>query len=197
MVVPAIERRPVVETRSEPIPKRWTVKEAYAWLELFPESKFELIEGQIYERMSHTPKHANRVAVAGGWAAEVFGGTAVRQQLPLAMLGLDSETSEPEPDIVVVKPGDYDSRHPRPDEVLLVVEITYTSHKMDLETKAALYGRNGIVEYWALDLQSRRLIVHREPSEKGYGVITILDESRSIAPLAAPENSVTVASLLP
>ncbi|MDX2182192.1 MAG: Uma2 family endonuclease [Bryobacteraceae bacterium] len=186
-----------MEAPPEREPKRWTVKEAYAWLELFPEARFELIEGKVYERMAHSPEHAGGVRRLTRWAIRVFGDESISSQLPLSMIGRDAETSEPEPDIVVVKPGDYDSRHPRPDEVLLVVEITYTSHKMDLETKAALYGRNGIVEYWALDLQSRRLIVHREPSEKGYGVITILDESRSIAPLAAPEHSVTVASLLP
>jgi len=188
---------PAVEEWVAPRPKRWTVKEAYAWAELFPEARFELIEGEIFERMSHSPEHAYRLCLVGGWASSVFGGESVRQQLPLSMRGAEADFSEPEPDIAVVRPGDYSRRHPQPDEALLIVEITYTSHKMDLETKASLYGRNGVPEYWALDLPGRRLFVHREPSATGYGVITILDESRSIAPLAAPDRLVKVADLLP
>jgi Uma2 family endonuclease len=62
--------------------------------------------------------------------------------------------------------------------------------------KAALYARAGIAEYWALDLNGRRLIVHRDPRGSVYKSVVAYSEQERVAPLSASESEVLVADLL-
>ena len=56
---------------------------------------------------------------------------------------------------------------------MLAVEVSATSLYTGLKIKAGLYVRAGIPEYWALDVESRRLFVHRYP-ENGKWLSRIL-----------------------
>ena len=69
-----------------------------------------------------------------------------------------------------------------------------TSLSFDLNTKAALYARAGIAEYWVLDIPGRRLIVHRFPAAGRYSGVNAYAETESAAPLAAPETPFKVAA---
>ena len=64
----------------------------------------------------------------------------------------------------------------RPDELLLVAEVSSTTLAFDLMAKVRLYACAGIAEYWVLDLEGRRLIVHRDAAEGAYRSITAFDE---------------------
>jgi Uma2 family endonuclease len=77
--------------------------------------------------------------------------------------------------------------NPQPEDVQLLVEISDSTLNYDLSVKAALYARAGIVEYWVLDVNGRRLIVHREPEGDGYLSITVYVEDELVAPLVAPK----------
>jgi Uma2 family endonuclease len=106
--------------------------------------------------------------------------------------------SLPEPDLAVLaesKP-DFDKRHPRGDELLLVIEVSDTTAYFDLSRKAALYGAARIPEYWVLDLTRRLLVVHREPFESGYRLIRLFTESDTVS-LENCSESVRVSDLLP
>ena len=84
---------------------------------------------------------------------------------------------------------------PLPDEISLVVEVSDTTLRFDLRDKASLYARAGIIECWVVDLNGRKLIVHREPKEGHYTSVVSYDENDSVAPLAAPERTLAVRSL--
>ena len=74
--------------------------------------------------------------------------------------------SEPEPDLVV---RERDTPKPyHPSSAVLVIEVAASSLPVDLAVKAPLYASAGIAEYWVLDLDGRRAIVHREPGAGGY-----------------------------
>jgi Uma2 family endonuclease len=68
----------------------------------------------------------------------------------------------------------------------LVVEVADTTLNFDLTTKAALYARAGIADYWVLDVSARRLIVHRHAESGEYMAILVYTEQENVAPLAAP-----------
>ena len=72
----------------------------------------------------------------------------------------------PEPDIVVALMTDdpFVSR----ESALLAVEISASSLAFDLGEKAALYARNGVPEYWIVDLPGARVICLTEPSDTVY-----------------------------
>jgi Uma2 family endonuclease len=80
--------------------------------------------------------------------------------------------------------------------VALLVEVSDSTVKFDLSTKAALYARAGIVEYWVVDLKGRSLIVHREPVAGVYKSVVGYSNEERVTPLAAPGQEIPVADLL-
>lgn len=74
--------------------------------------------------------------------------------------------SEPEPDLVV---RERDTPKPyHPSSAVLVIEVAASSLPVDLAVKAPLYASAGITEYWVLDLDGQRAVVHRKPGASGY-----------------------------
>jgi hypothetical protein len=74
----------------------------------------------------------------------------------------------------------------------------------DRGTKAALYARARLADYWILDLVDRVLEVSRRPAAVSQPSVewrdrdvTILRETASIVPLARPDGVIDVAALLP
>ena len=119
------------------------------------------------------------------WLSQAFGYDFVNPSAPIDVAPEDNPTNEPEPDIIVSKQdlSHFVSANPRPEDLHLVVEVADTTINFDLPTKAALYARAGVVEYWVLDITGRRLIVHRDATPKGYASIVVYGEHESVAPL--------------
>ena len=181
-----------------PRKKLWTRDEARFIQNsgLLDDGQYELIEGELLQKMPKNEPHVFSTALTRSWAEGVFGGLFVRSQDPIAL----DEHNEPEPDVVVLSKGmrEYLTLGTPPvDDVRLLVEVSDSTLEYDLNRKAALYARAGVVEYWVLDLPNRRLHVHLDPSEAGYGRVTTLAESQTIAPLANPNATVLVSALLP
>jgi Uma2 family endonuclease len=76
-----------------------------------------------------------------------------------------------------------------------VVETADTTLRFDLTVKGALYARAGIPEYWVLDTNARRLIVHREPTPSGYSSAVAYGEAETVSPIAAPARALLVKSV--
>ena len=74
--------------------------------------------------------------------------------------------SEPEPDLAIVRgsPRDHIERHPSPDELALVVEVSNSSLAEDRSVKARIYARAGIAVYWIVNLINMRIEVYSDPS---------------------------------
>jgi Uma2 family endonuclease len=160
--------------------KRFTRSEVDRMQELgiFDGQRCELIDGELIDKMGQNPPHAQAIRNLFAWLAAIFGVGRVQMQLPIEASSRDSEWSLPEPDIAVLAEtgGEYGKRHPRGDELLLIVEVADASLRQDLTKKRDLYARASAGEYWVLDLQSRRLIVHRNPADGEYRESAILNE---------------------
>jgi Uma2 family endonuclease len=87
--------------------------------------------------------------------------------------------------------------NPRPADLRLVVEISDTTLGFDLTTKAALYARAAISEYWVFDIAARRLIVHRDPRNGAYQSMVAYSDEERVSPLAAPGREFHVADAFP
>ena len=174
--------------------KRWTRDEcaAYEQAGLWESQHFELIEGELINKMGKKQPHVFGVRRAARSLGQVFGWDSVFTEAPINVAPQDRATNEPEPDLYVLKAASIEFRDlaPRPSDLALVVEIADTT--LDLTTKAALYARAGIPEYWVLDLNGRRLIVHRDPTSGLYkSVVAYSDQER-----VAPGRELLVADLL-
>jgi Uma2 family endonuclease len=106
--------------------------------------------------------------------------------------------SEPEPDVMLLKPvaDDYTSRHPQPDDVFLLIEVSDSTLDYDRAEKLPAYGRAGVLEVWIVNLQDATLEIYREPHFTGYGSKAVLHAGDQAAPLAFPDAVVDVAELL-
>jgi Uma2 family endonuclease len=182
--------------------RRWTRTEYDRLIDLGvfqPGEHVELLGGHLIVGEPQGTLHSTAVGLVEDALRASFGpGWVVRGQMPVA---LDDE-SEPEPDVAVV-PGarrDYANEHPaRP---VLVVEVAESSLATDRGTKAVLYARAGLADYWILNLIDRVLEVYRDPALTPgavwrYRSVTILGEASSIAPLARRDALIDVAALLP
>jgi Uma2 family endonuclease len=78
-----------------------------------------------------------------------------------------------------------------------VVEISDSTAAFDLATKAELYARAGIFEYWVFDISKCRLIVHRDPTAGKYQSVIAYSDQESVAPLSAPDHPFAVANAFP
>ena len=56
-------------------------------------------------------------------------------------------------------------RHPRPEDVFLLVEVSDSSIAYDRERKLTAYAKAGVREYWIVNLQQDILEVFRQPAD--------------------------------
>jgi Uma2 family endonuclease len=169
--------------------KRFTVDEYHRMGEtgIFgPEDRLELIDGEILEMSPIGQRHAGRVARANSLFVRAFGERAVvNPQNPLQL----SDWTEPQPDIVILKPRAdfYEHLRPTPGDVLLVMEVSDTTLRYDLKIKLAYFAVAAIPEVWIQDVNEDLLHVFREPQASKYSVSTRLNRGRVVSPLAFPE----------
>ena len=165
----------------------WTVDEYHRMIEtgiLTDSDQVELLEGRIIQMSPQRPPHAATTQRIDRYLQNRLRGLAdIRVQLPITL-----STSEPEPDIAVVRidPNGYAEHHPGSREILLLIEVAHTTLDKDREEKALAYARANIADYWILALSSRQVYIERNPTASGYQGETILNEEVSLAPLAFP-----------
>lgn len=74
----------------------------------------------------------------------------------------------PEPDIAWVREGSYVTGRPEADDALLIIEVGKSSLLVDLGNKALLYADAGIADYWVANIETKVLMVHRNPKAGKY-----------------------------
>ena len=180
--------------------KHWSLEEFYGLYRAgFVTQQSELIEGEIIEPMPTSSFHAYLVDFLERWLRTIFGDLYVREEKPLRIRETDGSESEPQPDLTVYKvpSTNFKFRHARPEDVVLVIEVSSSTRTYDLERKAPLYARAGIGEYWVVDVQGRQVIVHRDPQGGNYSSVTFRAETEEVSTLLHPEARLAISELLP
>jgi Uma2 family endonuclease len=181
--------------------KRWTRVEydALSSSGVLDDQKLELIEGELIEKVPKKPRHMFSASRLLKWAIIAFGFDFVLSEPYIDVAPNDNSTSEPEPDVIVVnrEVTHFADQKARPQDLALIIEISDTSLTFDLTTKAALYARAGIVDYWVLDITGRRMIVHRDPEDGRYLSVAAYSAEESVAPLAAPGSPFPIRDAFP
>lgn len=100
-----------------------------------------------------------------------------------------------EPDFVVMD-APLEEREARPDEIALIVEVSDSSLRYDLGTKARAYAAWGAPDYWVVDVAGRRVVAHSQPGPDGYARVEALGPGRTLT-LPRLEVAIEVVDLLP
>lgn len=149
-----------------PVLKRlFTVDEFHQMAEggVFGEDdRLELLDGEIVQMTPIGSRHAGCVMRLNAWFNQIAqSGALVSVQGPLVL----SEGTEFYPDIVLLRRREdfYSRSHPRPGDVLLVVEVADTTVDYDRRVKVLRYARSGVPEVWVVDLNARLIDVYARP----------------------------------
>lgn len=186
-------------SEAEPVQRhRFTVDEYFRMGEagvFAPDDRVELLDGEIFEMTPIGTTHAGCVnALEDLFRHHLRRRAIVAVQNPAIV----SQFSAPQPDLCLLRPrADFYRRaHPRPADILLVVEVSNTSLPFDRTRKAPAYAAAGIAETWIVDLEGDTVLVHRRPTARGYRVSAVRRRGDSIAPLAFPTCRLAVSAIL-
>ncbi len=198
--MPVAIHGPLVDTDSQPVRRKmWTREECDFLVQsgAIDPQRYELLEGELVEKVSKIHPHVRALLLLCNWLREVFGPVCVVQEPSIHLAPRDTPYSDPEPDALVLShPYDKFVDKANPEDIVLVVEVSDTSLAVDLTRKAALYARAAIQDYWVLDVNGRRIIVHREPRDGVYQSITAFADDEPVNPLAAKHASACAANFL-
>lgn len=163
-----------------------------------PDERVQLVAGEIVAMSPMGSRHAAAVSLttdAFYMSGRLAERALVRAQLPLVI----ADFSEPEPDFMLLARRDdrYALAHPRPEDVLLLVEVADSTLAYDRRVKLPLYAAAVIPESWLLNLRDDVIEAHTDPSPDGYRTVRRYRAGDDIAPAAFPDLVIPVSKLIP
>ena len=160
-----------------------------------PDARVELIEGEIIDMAPLGNDHQSIVDQLNRTLVLAVGRAAiVRTQGSIRL----SQWSEPEPDLVLLKP--------RPDfyrgaefafgtDSLLVIEVSDTTLKYDRDIKVPLYARHGVPEVWVVDVNGNALLVYGDLRDGQYERHVVLERPATVLVTHLPGVTLDVGAL--
>jgi Uma2 family endonuclease len=189
-------RFPGTTQAAEGLPRRrWTVAEIKAIMAqgiILEDERFELVGGEVVPMSPKGVRHeVVKQALQECWFPLTVG-TSVRL-ITETTLYISVEDFR-EPDFL------FWPRSMPIDEItaaasLLIVEVADTSLRYDLQTKAPVYARLGLPEYWVIDAVSLVTSIHRNPGPDGYPPPRTAGPGELLEPLLAPQLAVRLTDL--
>ncbi|MGB3849066.1 MAG: Uma2 family endonuclease [Tunicatimonas sp.] len=149
---------------------------------LTEDDRVELINGEIIAMSPINSPHGGSVKRINNYFSNLLGNQViVSVQDPLVI----GDASEPEPDVMLLKPRDdfYASAHPQPKDVYLLIEVADSSLHIDRKVKLPVYALAGVSEVWIVNLMDKQIEVFHSPSTGRYqGTKTIKSGHEIIVP---------------
>lgn len=176
--------------------RRFTVDEYYRMAEagiLTADDRVELIEGEIIAMSPIGSRHAACVARL----VKLLSPTSDRLLWVQNPIRID-RYSEPEPDVVLLRPQDdfYATGHPTPGDVYLVIEVADTSVEYDRDTKLPLYAAAGIPEYVLINLPKDGIEHYAQPANGRYQFVKIIKRGESFTSRVIPGLTLSADAIL-
>lgn len=177
--------------------RRFTVQEYHRMVEvglLRADERVELIAGEIIHTSPIGHRHAPIVNRLVAHFQTLVPRVVLSVQNPVSL----DEQGEPEPDITLLKPHSdfYESALPRPDDVLLMIEVGDNTLTYDLNTKRNYYAEHGITELWVVDALRRIIHVCREPRDGEYRDVQQVHGEAVLSPQAFTDFVATVREMI-
>ncbi|NJL52454.1 MAG: Uma2 family endonuclease [Hydrococcus sp. SU_1_0] len=174
---------------------KWSIEEWHDLVDsgVLAGKKVELLEGEIIAMSPEGIPHSYTHQSVSDYLRELFKDKAyVRDAHPVTL-----DNSEPQPDVAMVHLPDtiYAKHHPYPDDIYWLIEVSKETLSKDLEQKHITYARNGIPEYWVIDLKNNQLIVHTQPQVSSYAQV-VEYIAGTVTPLAFPQIAIALDRLL-
>ena len=156
--------------------------------------RVELIEGELIEKMTQGDPHIGCINRLNRIFMRSLGDDFIVSVQNAIVV---NPYSAPEPDVAILRFREdfYASGKAKPEDVLLVIEVSDSTVRFDRQTKMPLYGRAGIEEAWLVNLPRKVLEVYRSPVNGKYEVVQKLGKNDSITPLNFPELQIPISNI--
>ncbi len=154
----------------------------------FDDMKVELVDGELERLNKPMDMHASRQAMIVGmlWAALDAG----RQALIRAEIGIDmGGDTVLACDAALLRMPLGENRWPRPDELLLVIEVSETTLGRDLGMKVPRYAAAGVPNCWVIDGPASVIHSYGRPVDGAYSDVTVIRFGES---LSVPGTEITI-----
>jgi Uma2 family endonuclease len=143
---------------------RFTVRQYHRMIEtgiLTANDRVELLEGWIVDKMPHNPPHDGTVGRINRRLLRLLPDEWLLRVQSAITLG----DSEPEPDLTVVRGPEetYFTRHPRPRDIGVLIEVADSTLLTDRRKKGSLYARFRIPIYWIVNINDECIEVYTQP----------------------------------
>lgn len=136
--------------------------------------KTELIEGDIYYmNAQHRPHALAKMELYDALRDALRQMDSPLRPLVEASIAL-SDHDVPEPDLLLTSEPKGKGLVPLK-SVALVIEVSDSTLETDLGRKADIYAEAGVPEYWVVDLNENRVLMHANPRGDGSGYDGQLD----------------------
>ena len=174
-------RGPLTRTEYEGLVQRGVLEEAHV----------ELIHGRVVTMSPIGGPHRYSVRHLARILIEALG---VRANVEVQASFAAPDESEPQPDVLVVPPGDYLDESPS--SAWLIVEVADSSLARD-RAKAALYAAADVTEYWIVNIRESAIEVYRQPGPTQYADVKRYERGERIVLVAFADVDVAVSDVLP
>lgn len=132
-----------------------------------PDEDYELIHGYLVKKMARNRAHIWVVRLLVTYLSKLLLNSEdwfVVKEDPIGLFD-----SEPEPDVLILRGTELDYWDlPEPENIGLAVEVADSTLATDRSVKKPLYAKEGIVQYWIVDVNGRQVEVYTEPVGSDY-----------------------------
>jgi Uma2 family endonuclease len=159
------------------------------------DDRVELLDGEIIVMSPIGIQHAGAVMRLIWVFPRKFGDRVLLNPQNPAVL---DEWSEPQPDLMLLKPKPdfYRSGHPRPEDILLLIEVSDTTLAYDRGRKLRKYAERKVAEVWIINLKNMTIEQYHEPSGTEYSHARVYQRGEEIVIRAFPDVRFAVEELI-
>ena len=149
------------------------------------DGRVELIDGLIIRKSRVGDSHVDCVNSLN----YLFTSRLYTSEEPPAIVSVQNpvrlnDYSEPEPDVVLIRPDKTGVPHAK--DVLLLVEVANTTLAFDRGIKLPRYAAAGIPEVWIVALEEDQVEVYRKPGPAEYGEQAVFIRGEAVTIEALP-----------
>jgi Uma2 family endonuclease len=174
----------------KPYKRLYSLEEFFAMSEagIFKNQQVELIDGEVIILPPQGKGHSQAVRRLNEHLVLLFHTVAfVSTQCPLILDGIGKLYLEPDLALLKLPKEQYDDKYVEPSDTLLLIEISDSTLEDDQTTKLERYARNGIKDYWIVNLPNQKLEVYRNPENGKYNTALEFKAGQAVAPLEFPD----------
>jgi Uma2 family endonuclease len=174
--------------------RRFTVAEIEAAVEagiIDGAERFEMIDGEVVPMSPKGIRHeVIKVSLLNYWIERKTKAFHIAQETTFRL----GTSNFLEPDFVFFS-STTKLKDLNPSNVLLAVEVSDTTLRYDTGRKAKLYASHGVVELWAIDVETLQTHIFTKPLDDGYLERRLVEPSEVLAPSFAAEIAVKMGEL--